>query len=113
MISIASTVSWSQRTEYNNHFYNASGHSRADITSLVTRLNLAIIGSLHKITSTGDHRVIETRNMSAETHLQTVSGNTHEREGRGVPFNARRSTLLISKQYRSTNCWRCLRFHAR
>jgi hypothetical protein len=46
------------------------------------------------MTSTRDHTVIETRNMSAETRLQTVSGNTHEREGRGVSFNAR-SKLLI------------------
>jgi hypothetical protein len=53
------------------------------------------------MTSKGDHTVIETRNMSAETRLQTASGSTHEREGRGVPFNARRSKLLISNPYRS------------
>jgi len=54
------------------------------------------------MTSTGDHKVIETRNMSAEMRLQTVLGNTHEREGRGVPLNARRSKLLILKPYRWT-----------
>jgi hypothetical protein len=42
---------------------------------LVTRLNRAIAGSLQKMTSTGDHTVIETRNMSAETRLQTASAS--------------------------------------
>ena len=106
-----------QRTEYNNHLYNARSQSRADITSLVTHLNIVrtspIISRPKNTTSIGDHRVIETRNMSAETHLQTVSGNTHEREGRKVSLYARRSKLFISKSYRSTNRWRCLRFHAR
>jgi hypothetical protein len=41
--------------------------------------------------------VIETRNMSPEKYLQIVSGNTHEREGGGVSFKARRSKSLISK----------------
>jgi hypothetical protein len=54
--------------------------------------------------------VIETRNMSAEMRLQTASGNTHEREGRGVSFNARRSKSLISKPYRSTKLLEMLTF---
>ena len=55
------------------------------------------------MTSFRDHTVIEDRNMSAEMRLQTVSGNTPEREGRGVSFNARRSKLLISNPYTSIN----------
>ena len=59
MISIANTVSWSNVRNITTIFYNALSYSRADITSIATRLNRAIIGSLQKITSTGDHTVIE------------------------------------------------------
>jgi hypothetical protein len=77
----------------------AVGLKEGDTYLDAVRLNIvrtsSIIGCLHHMTSKRDHTVIETRNMSAETRLQTVSGNTHEREGRGVSFNPRRSELLL------------------
>jgi len=81
-------------------------HSRAERREPylnVVRLNIVrtsvIIYSPQIMTSKGEYTVIETRNMSAETSLQTVLGNTHNREGGGVSFNARRSRFLFSELY--------------
>lgn len=97
MVSIASTVSWSNAQNITTFFmiYQITIYSTLGSPNIVR--TSFIITTPHHMTSPTDHKVIETRNMSAETRLQTVSDNKHEREARGVPFNARTSKLLISK----------------
>ena len=57
------------------------------------------------MSSLADHIATETRNMSAETSLQTVYGSTHEPEGRGVSFKERRSNNFFQERISCQIVW--------